>query len=96
MLDYLILTTSIFIIGLVVMLTKNNFLLFLISLELLFLAANLNFILFSIVLDSLLGQIMSLFLLTIAAAESAIGLAILLSFYRLRGSISVYLANLKG
>lgn len=93
---FLSLTSFIFAVGIACLLTKNNFLMFLISLELLFLAANLNFIFFSVLLDSFFGQVVSLFLLTVAAAESAIGLALLLSFYRLRGSISVMLASLKG
>lgn len=49
----------------------------------------MNFILFSIYLDDVYGQIFSLFILTIAAAESAIGLAILILYYRLRGKISI-------
>lgn len=57
--------------------------------ELMLLSVNLNFILFSIYLDDIYGQIFSLFILTVAAAESAIGLAILILYYRLRGKISI-------
>lgn len=57
------------------------------SIELLLLAVNLNFVAFSIYLDDIVGQIFIIFVLMIAAAESAIGLAILTVFYRLRGSI---------
>lgn len=65
--------------------------------ELVLLSINLNFILFSVYLDDFYGQIFSLFVLTIAAAESAIGLAILILYYRLRGKISInQIATLKG
>lgn len=57
--------------------------------ELMLLSVNMNFILFSIYLDDIYGQIFSLFILTVAAAESAIGLAILILYYRLRGKISI-------
>lgn len=65
--------------------------------ELVLLSINLNFILFSVYLDDFYGQIFSLFVLTIAAAESAVGLAILILYYRLRGQISInQIAVLKG
>lgn len=65
--------------------------------ELVLLSVNLNFILFSVYLDDMYGQLFSLFILTIAAAESAIGLAILILYYRLRGKISInQIANLRG
>ena len=57
--------------------------------ELLLLSLNMNFILFSVYLDDLYGQLFSFFILTIAAAESAIGLAIIIIYYRIRGSILV-------
>ncbi len=59
------------------------------GIELILLSLNLNFIFFSIYLDDLYGQIFSLFILTIAASESAIGLAIIIIYYRLRGNISI-------
>ena len=66
----------------------------LMSIELMLLAVNLNFILFSLILDDLVGQIFSLLVITVAAAESAIGLAILVIYYRIRGIISVEFINL--
>jgi NADH-quinone oxidoreductase subunit K len=57
--------------------------------ELMLLSSNLNFIYFSIYLDDLYGQLFSLFILTIAASESAVGLAIVIIYYRIRGSISI-------
>jgi len=65
---------------------RKNLLYVLISLELILLCLNLNFIIFSIYLDDIYGQIFSLFILTIAAAESAVGLAIAILFFRAKGS----------
>lgn len=61
----------------------------LMSVELMLLAVNLNFIIYSVYLDDVMGQIFALLVLTVAAAEAAIGLAILVVYYRVRGSISV-------
>ena len=61
----------------------------LMAIELILLAVNLNFIVFSVFLDDLLGQVFSLLILTIAAAESAVGLAIVVIYYRVRGSILI-------
>ena len=59
------------------------------SIELLLLAVNLNFTTFSIYLDDIVGQVFVLFILTIAATESAIGLSIITTFYRLKNSIQL-------
>lgn len=76
---------------------RRNIIMLLISIELLLLAVNLAFIFFSVLLDDLSGQLFSLFILTVAGGESAIGLAILVSFYRLQGVISVdFVSFLKG
>lgn len=66
----------------------------LISLELIILSININFIVISCFIDDLLGQIYSLLILTVAAAETSIGLAIIIVYYRLRGGISVDLISL--
>jgi NADH-quinone oxidoreductase subunit K len=67
------------------------------SIELMLLAVNLNFIFFSLYLDDLTGQIFALYILTVAASESAIGLAILIVYYRLKGVIAIdSIAALKG
>ncbi len=66
----------------------------LMSIELMLLAVNLNFIIFSVFLDDIVGQIFALFVLTVAAAESAIGLAILVVYYRIRGTVSIEYINL--
>jgi NADH-quinone oxidoreductase subunit K len=79
---------AIFLIGLIGMvINRRNILIILMCIELALLGLNLNFILFSIYFDDLYGQLFSLFILTVAAAESAIGLAIIIIYYRLRGSI---------
>ena len=83
-------TILLFIIGLVgLILNRKNFLIVIISIELLLLSIDLNFVIFSIYLDDILGQIFVLFILTIAATESAIGLAILIIYYKIKNKIIV-------
>jgi len=80
--------TTLFLIGVLgLVLNRKNILITLMSIELMLLAINLNFIIFSIYLDDLAGYVFVLFILTIAAAESAIGLAILTIYYRLKNTI---------
>ena len=64
------------------------------SIELMLLAVNLNFVFFSVYLDDIIGQLFALLILTVAAAESAIGLALLVVYYRVRGTIAVEYINL--
>ena len=98
MLKFFLLILSLFIIGLWgIFVTRKNFIIILMSIEMMLLAINLNFIVFSVYLDDLLGQVFALFVLTVAAAESAIGLAILVVYYRLRGIISIdFISSIKG
>ncbi len=87
---YLILAAVIFTIGVSgIFLNRKNVIIILMSIELMLLAVNINFVAFSAYLHDLSGQIFTIFILTIAAAEAAIGLAILVVYYRNRGSISV-------
>ena len=80
-----------------IFITKKNLIIILISTELLFLSINFNFLIFSVYLDDMVGQIFSLLILTISASEAAIGLAILIIFYRIRGIISInFINSLKG
>ena len=72
-----------------VFLNFRNILIILMGIELMLLSLNLNFIYFSLYLDDLYGQLFSLFILTIAASESAIGLAIIIIYYRIRGNILI-------
>jgi NADH-quinone oxidoreductase subunit K len=87
-----------FLIGLWgIFLARKNLIIILMSIELILLAVNLNFIFFSLLLDDILGQFFCLMILTVAAAEAAIGLAILIIFYRIRGIINVdFLNSIKG
>jgi NADH-quinone oxidoreductase subunit K len=86
----LIVTTLVFVVGLLgIMLNRKNVLIIIMSIELLLLSVNLNFVAFSVYLDDITGQIFVLFILTIAATESAIGLAIITVFYRLKNSIQM-------
>ena len=98
MLNYNIYIIVLFLIGLIgVFITRKNIIVILMCVELMLLAVNMNFIIYSVYLDDLLGQIFALFVLTIAAAESAIGLAILVVYYRINGTImSLFLNSLKG
>lgn len=92
---YLVISMTVFIIGVCgIILNRKNIIIILMSIELMLLAVNMNFIIFSVYLDDLIGQIFALFILTVAAAESAIGLAILVIYYRVRGSISIEFVNL--
>lgn len=79
----LIISTLIFLLGVLgLVLNKRNLLIILMSIELMLLGVNLNFIFFSIYLDDLMGQVFALYILTVAAAESAIGLAIFTVYYK--------------
>jgi len=83
-------TSIVFFIGLLgIVLNRKNILIIIMSIELLLLAVNLNFATFSIYYDDVVGQIFVLFILAIAATESAIGLAIITVFYRLKNSIQL-------
>jgi len=76
---------------------RSNLIITLICLEVLLFTVNLDLVVFSSFLDDLLGQVFALLVLSVAAAESSIGLALLVAFYRLRGVISIdYLNTLKG
>ena len=92
---YLTVPLILFIIGLSgIFLNRKNIIIMLMSIELMLLAINFNFVVFSVYLDDLVGQIFALLVLTVAAAESAIGLAILVIYYRVRGTIAVEYINL--
>lgn len=95
---YIILSLILFIIGsLGIFITRRNIIVIIMSIELILLSVNLLFIFISIYLDDISGQVFSLYILTIAAAESAIGLALIVIYYRLRGIISVdYISTIKG
>jgi len=77
-----------------IFLNRKNVIIILMSVELMLLAVNINFVAFSAYLNDLMGQVFALFVLTVAAAEAAIGLAILVVYFRNRGSIAVEDINL--
>ena len=95
---YLVLAALLFTIGVFgIFLNRKNVIVILMSIELMLLAVNINFVAFSSYMGDLAGQVFALFVLTVAAAESAIGLAILVVFFRNRGSIAVEdISSLKG
>ena len=95
---YLILAATIFTIGVVgIFLNRKNIIVILMSIELILLAVNINLVSFSIYMNDLVGQIFTLFILTVAAAEAAIGLAIIVVYYRNSGTIRVQeIDKLKG
>ena len=72
-----------------IFLNRKNVIIILMSIELMLLAVNINFVAFSASLGNLVGQVFAMFVLTVAAAEAAIGLAILVVYFRNRGSIAV-------
>ena len=87
---FLILGAILFAISVVgIFLNRKNLIIILMSIELMLLAVNMNFIAFSAHLGDLAGQVFTMFVLTVAAAEAAIGLAILVVFFRNRGTIAV-------
>nr|YP_009774175.1 NADH dehydrogenase subunit 4L [Caulacanthus okamurae]QIZ74792.1 NADH dehydrogenase subunit 4L [Caulacanthus okamurae] len=93
--NYMNVSIMLFLISVLGMfLNQKNILIMLMSLEMMFLSVSFNLIFCSIHLDDILGQVFSLVILTVAAAESSIGLAILVIYYRIRSTISVELMDL--
>ena len=93
--SYLTVAAILFTIGVFgIFLNRKNVIVILMSVELMLLAVNINFVAFSAYLNNLTGQIFALFVLTVAAAEAAIGLAIVVVYFRNRGSIAVDDINL--
>ena len=87
---YLAVAAILFTIGVLgIFLNRKNIIIILMSVELILLAVNINLVAFSVYLHNVVGQIFAMFVLTVAAAEAAVGLAILVTFFRNRGDISV-------
>ena len=97
-LKFLSISITLFLIGFLgIFLIKKNIIIILMSIELMLLSININFIIFSMYADDIVGQVFALFILTVAAAESAIGLAILVIYYRIKGLfLQILLIQLKG
>jgi NADH-quinone oxidoreductase subunit K len=91
---YLTVSAILFVIGVLgIFLNRRNVILMLMAIELLLLSVNINLVAFSAYLGDMKGQIFAMFVLTVAAAEAAIGLAILVIFFRRRGTIAVNAAD---
>lgn len=87
---YLVVGAILFVTGVFgIFVNRKNVIIILMSIELILLAVNINFVAFSTYLNEISGQIMAMFVLTVAAAEAAVGLAILVTFFRNRGDIAV-------
>ena len=95
---YLTSSAIIFTIGIIgIFLNRKNVIIILMSIELILLAVNINLVSFSIYLQNLVGQVFTMFILTVAAAEAAVGLAIIVIYYKNKGSINVeQIDSLKG
>jgi NADH-quinone oxidoreductase subunit K len=92
---YLSVGAMLFAIGIFgIFLNRKNVIIILMSIELMLVAVNINFVAFSVELNDLVGQVFAMFVLTVAAAEAAIGLAILVVYFRNRGTIAVEDINL--
>ena len=92
---YLILGAVLFTIGVLgILINRKNVIVILMSIELMLLAVNLNFVAFSSFQNDMVGQVFVMFVLTVAAAEVSVGLAILVAYHRLRGTIEVEDINL--
>lgn len=98
LIKYLAVSSFLFLLGISgIFLNRKNIIIMLMSVELMLLAVSLSLLIFSVYLDDLMGQIFALLVLTVAAAESAIGLALLVIYYRVRGTISVeFMSLMKG
>ena len=87
---YLVVSSILFVMGVLgIFLNRKNVIIILMAIELILLAVNINLVAFSYFNGDLVGQVFALFILTVAAAEAAIGLAIIVVYYRNRGSIAV-------
>jgi len=92
---YLTVAAILFTLGILgIFLNRKNVIIILMSVELMLLAVNINLVAFSVFLQDLVGQVFAMFVLTVAAAEAAIGLAILVVYFRNRGSIAVEDVNM--
>lgn len=92
---YLTLALVLFLIGILgIVVNRKNLIILLMSIELMLLSLNFCFIISTVLLDDIMGQVFALYVLVVAAAESAIGLSILVAYYRVRGTISVQYLNL--
>jgi NADH-quinone oxidoreductase subunit K len=87
---YLVVSSIVFVMGVLgIFLNRKNIIIILMAIELILLAVNINLVAFSVFLGDMVGQVFAMFVLTVAAGEAAIGLAILVIYFRGRGTIAV-------
>jgi NADH-quinone oxidoreductase subunit K len=86
---YMVLSAGLFTLGLVGVMTRRNIIIILMSIELMLNAVNINFIAFSYQLQNPIGQVFAVFVIVVAAAEAAVGLGIILAFYRNKETINI-------
>jgi NADH-quinone oxidoreductase subunit K len=86
---YMVLSAGLFTLGLVGVMTRRNIIIILMSIELMLNAANINFIAFSYQLQNPIGQVFAVFVVVVAAAEAAVGLGIILAFYRNKETVNI-------
>lgn len=87
---YLVVSSTLFVLGMLgIFLNRKNIIIILMAIELILLSVNINLVAFSAFLGDMTGQVFAMFVLTVAAAEAAIGLAILVIYFRRRGTIAV-------
>lgn len=91
---YLVLATALFFIGVAGVMTRRNVIVILLSIELMLNAVNINLIAFSYYLKSEIGQVFVIFVISVAAAEAAVGLGIILAFYRNKETVNIDEMNL--
>ena len=95
LIEYLTIGIIVFTISVVgLILNRKNLIIMLMSIELMLLAISINLVVYSVFFEDLFGEIFTLFILTVAAGESAIGLGILVAYYRVRGTIAIMFINL--
>jgi NADH-quinone oxidoreductase subunit K len=86
---YMVLSAGLFTLGLIGVMTRRNIIIILMSIELMLNAVNINFIAFSYQLQNPIGQVFAVFVIVVAAAEAAVGLGIILAFYRNKETINI-------
>ncbi len=91
---YLILSAALLVIGIIGVMVRRNVIIILLSIELMLNAVNINLVAFSAVLQNAVGQVFAVFVIAVAAAEAAVGLGIILAFYRNKETINIDEMNL--
>jgi NADH-quinone oxidoreductase subunit K len=86
---YMVLSAALFTLGLIGVMTRRNIIIILMSIELMLNAVNINFIAFSYQLQNAIGQVFAVFVIVVAAAEAAVGLGIILAFYRNKETVNI-------